>query len=141
MNSKHPKFKELQAFWYKKLKDETDFEDIEDDEHNLKTFNRPRTEGGGGDRYHREKSYRETNTLYYSLCAQLMHDPRFIKATEKWPRHRKIWELHTEGLYYGEIAKRVKMNFYSVRYVITKKFKPLLMQLLKENRDDESNND
>jgi hypothetical protein len=140
MDPKSPQFKLIQKYWYKKLKDQ-DFVDIEDEDHNLKTFNMPR--GGMNTKANEERCNRErtrylANARFYTMCRQFLHTEEFLEATKKRPKHRIIWEMYSEGIFYRIIAKKVGMHVEGVRYVL-RKLIPIMMEEAK--KDDESNSD
>lgn len=79
-------FKDLKDDWYAVLK-ESGFEDIEQDENNLKRWDS-----------HHFKAQTTPTTFehtqeYYRLAGQFLHDHAFAGAWEK-----KVWELHASGL-------------------------------------------
>lgn len=101
MNPKKPRteYEKLRAFWYKVLKDDG-FEDIEQDEDNLKEWST---------RAVRKNEY--ANTLdswadkleYYDLATRFLNEYRFESELE-----RAIWAYHTEGISYRSIARLLR---------------------------------
>jgi len=92
------KFKELQERWYKKL-EKSGFEDVED-----MTLNEPLLKNWDNFRYRKvtPEEY-ESRTRYYSNCRDVLNTYPFERAI-----HRRIWELHTEGLSLRQIEKTIK---------------------------------
>lgn len=87
-------FKILNDQWYKKLKNEG-FEDIEESETRLHKWSPPLT------RFNAEIF--ESKQVYYQLAGQFLHEHIFESNL-----HKKVWELHSEGIEGREIAKSVK---------------------------------
>lgn len=81
-----------QAFWYKKLKDETDFVDIENADGQLKIQSAF---------FNGKKSIIQTASSrleYYNMARKFIYDYKFKNKLEKI-----IWEYHSEGLSLNEI--------------------------------------
>ncbi len=102
MPFKNKLFKDLQAEWYKVLKD-SGFKDIEQDEDNLKRW----------DSHHFKAQTTptafQTKQDYYRLAGQFLHDYTF---EEEW--HTKAWEYHVEGLSTRDIVRTMKSQGYAL---------------------------
>lgn len=101
--------KELQAFWYRKLK-ELGFEDIE----NVALSDRPLIQ------WHAHYFQQRHTSLgfsqqeeYYRLAAIWLHDHTFKTKTDK-----RIWELHAQGVGYRGIAKALKIKMWVVEHSV-----------------------
>lgn len=88
--------KKLQTSWYKKLENEG-FEDIEQDEDNLKLWSIEffRT------RYN--KSLYEAKEEYYRLAGSFLYEYSFKDATDKF-----IWKLHAQAISTRDIEEKLK---------------------------------
>ena len=120
---KTKKHRELERLWYDKLKAEG-FEDCEDTEHPerpLKAWH---------DRLHRHPDPRsslhitqiEAISAYYAAAGALLHEQEFEISV-----HRKIWELHCEGLSRSQIEEvlaktrfRKKLKRSQIQNIINK---------------------
>ena len=111
--SKKTDFLKLKKEWYGKLK-ESGFDDIEQDEDNLKfwscNFNRAGT-----------ATARIIAESYYNQASNFLNDFEFENPAEKF-----IWEQHTKGLSHDTIAKDLKIqNIKTNRTTIGIKIKKL----------------
>lgn len=104
--SNQQSLKELQKVWYQKLKDEG-FKDIEQEGKNgfLKEWSRKFRIPYGSQvakGYTTEDKIRdnEVKETYYRLAGHFLYDYKFKTETL-----RNIWELHSEGVSYRNIAK------------------------------------
>lgn len=99
-NSK--KFKQLQAKWYKKLKD-NNFEDIEEihkGEFKIKKYHSYHFV----QRFLRRNGFSlESKQEYYELCLEFLHVYSFESLIE-----RRIWEAHAQGASLQEISDSIK---------------------------------
>lgn len=109
---KTKKFKALKDKWYKKL-ERSGFEDIEDnkyDEPKLKEYD-----------YLRFKkislSLHEARAKYYSNCRDILAKDDFQTKL-----HKRIWELHTDGLSLREIEREIKNEYKkdTINFIIRK---------------------
>jgi hypothetical protein len=94
-------FKKLKAKWYKKLKDETDFVDIEYEDGSM-TSCLPRSP--------RNKIPYQQELIrdYYYMCYHFLNEHDFTTELEK-----VIWEYHTEGISVRDIVvvlKKIKIK-------------------------------
>lgn len=88
--------KKLQREWYKKLKDEDGFEDIEDTNHPgmpLKTWHSHKWKNTPPEKF-------AATEIYYDKARELLNTYEFES-----PTHLKIWELHCDGLSKRKIEK------------------------------------
>lgn len=92
-NSEYAK---LKALWYKKLKDEG-FDDIEQDEDNLKSWSAKFVREGS------PLELIESKTAYYQMATNFLNDYDFETELEKI-----IWTYHSEAISYRNIAKLLK---------------------------------
>lgn len=107
-------FKRLQARWYKKLKD-TGFEDAEDtksERQYMKAwhgsyFQARYTE----DEFESKKQYYDRARAF--LAEQFGNVPFFVRPTEA-----TIWELHSDGMGYRDIARQLDTKIWRVRLII-----------------------
>lgn len=103
------KFKKLEKIWYDKLKAEgfEDIENIHQEERRLKEwdFNFFRNQFVA-------VKY-ETTIKYYEQGRQILNSYEF-----KTEIHKKIWELHCEGIAERKIAQAVKIYKKSMVHVI-----------------------
>jgi hypothetical protein len=90
---KSKELKKLEAKWYKKLAKEG-FEDIEQDENNLKQWHNHFFFA----RYDADSF--NSKAEYFQLAGAFLHEYEFANEVEK-----KIWELHADGLPLTEIYK------------------------------------
>lgn len=101
----------LRAVWYKKL-EEDGYEDIEQDENNLKVWSSSFVRK-------RPLELMESREAYYHMARKFLNDYTFPNAKEKY-----VWEQHAEGVSSKDIAKnllsiqKVKTNRTSVRQLI-----------------------
>lgn len=97
-------FKQLQEKWYKKLKS-SGYEDIEQDENNLKEW----------DSYAFKSRYNKhlfsSKEAYYQLAGQFLHTYEFMCARDKL-----IWELHSEGHSITQISEKLRKKHYKRYY-------------------------
>jgi hypothetical protein len=98
---KTKKFLDLQDKWYNKLK-KKGFNDIEDT-----TLPEPPLKSWDNFRYKKvtPEEY-EAKTKYYSNCRDILLTYRFSRAL-----HKRIWELHSEGLSLREIEREIKDKY------------------------------
>lgn len=93
------KFKTLQKKWYDKLKKEG-FQDIESDENNLKEWTSVF--------FSRRDPHRMASRMeYFSYATRFLNDHEFADNKEK-----TIWELHSNGKSFTEIAAIIKKKRY-----------------------------
>jgi hypothetical protein len=95
------KFKKLRDKWYAKL-EKTGFKDIEDnkyDEPKLKVYDYLKFKAIPPDLH-------EARKKYYSNCRDVLNVHRFESVL-----HRKIWELHTDGMSLREIERAIKQEY------------------------------
>src|SRR5215813_13107079 len=101
------KFERLKAQWYRKLA-KSGFEDIEDDKGQLRKDTSKRRMQS------RDRSEIEALAEYYRRAEHWL-----LERPTPWdPRHRDIWALHSEGLSYGVISKRLNIKIFDVRKVV-----------------------
>lgn len=112
LTKKQTEFKKLQAKWYKKL-EKDGFEDIEQDEDNLKqwasTYFISRYTNFVGKSGKKDKAYDATwftsQIEYYQMAGRFLHEHTFQSPAEKL-----IWQLHSEGVpntgIYKELIRR-----------------------------------
>lgn len=113
-------FKDLQAKWYKKLKN-SGFEDAEQDETQLKSWS---------NNYftlrHDIKSFKHKER-YYQLAGQFLFSHTFPRIADKL-----VWQLHSEGHTVRKIAKLLKkqgISFHPARIQqLIKKYAELMIQ-------------
>jgi len=125
---KDKEFLKLQKQWYKKVKKETDFKDIEQDEDHLVDWS---------DRFYRQKfldTY-EAKAEYYYMATHFLNDYKFETTLDKI-----IWEYHSNGISFTNISKllkkvRKKVSRDQVEIVINK-LKTAMRKLYKENKDE-----
>jgi hypothetical protein len=55
----------------------------------------------------------EAHVRYYQLASQLTHTFPFFTEID-----RKVWELHCKGLYYSEIAGRLRIPERRVKQLV-----------------------
>lgn len=94
MSSKPTDYELARALWYQKLKDETDFIDIEQDEHRLKVWSAKHAH------LYDHPSVWEANASYYHMATKFLNEFNFEKNLDKI-----IWEYHSEGIGLRDIAK------------------------------------
>lgn len=98
MSYQSKQYRELQAVWYKKLK-EQGFEDIED----TSKSDRP-LEAWHSLRFQKVVGVQVDMTqAYYYRAKELLNTYQFKNKT-----HQRVWELHCEGLSKREIAEEIK---------------------------------
>jgi hypothetical protein len=122
MNTGSRAFRIIRDFWYKKLK-EDGFQDIENADNELLVFNIPRFDDGrvkNKERFDYEKSRKENNENYFSLCRSIMNTPDFEAAVKNWPNHRKIWQMHCDGKSFRQIGETLHIHLECARYAINK---------------------
>lgn len=105
-----PEFKALQAEWYGRLKD-AGFNDIEDAKRErapLKCWHDKRFKKISDVKI-------ETSRSYYDRAADLLHRCQF-----KTPTHRRIWELHCQGLPNRKIAEELAKESDLIHYAYVK---------------------
>lgn len=124
---KSNKFKRLKAAWDKKLA-KSGFKDIEVadspkellktwDTYKFNKFTNPPKQPS-------KNSYDDNNDPrrfyerqdYYLKCAHLLTSNYKFKSA----KHRRIWELHSEGLSFAEIARALKCQKSWAHYVVKK---------------------
>lgn len=103
--------------WYKKLK-ETGFNDLENSQGFLKAY---ASSNFSQTSPHAHESRRE----YYYLCQQFLNEFKFDSELQK-----AIWEYHTNGISYRDIAK-------TVRKVFEDQYKNNLEYILKKHSAEE----
>jgi DNA-directed RNA polymerase specialized sigma24 family protein len=98
----NPKLKQLQAHWYRKLKDDG-FEDIEDpDTGFLKTWTGYR-------------EFRVDKAAYYRLAQLTLASRRMARFSRT---RRAIWRLHAKGLSYTEIVQELGVSDQQVQRAV-----------------------
>lgn len=108
-------FKKLESEWYA-IVSESGFVDIEDTVNEERPLKDWHGSSLGRDATRRGPEAIKATMTYYSCAAELLHVYQFQD-----PLHRKIWELHCEGMPVREIAKRVKkIKYVMVHYVIAR---------------------
>jgi len=117
----NPEFKNLQTLWYEKLQ-QTGFEDIENRSENLKQWN---------NNFFRNRfspiSYQQA-LLYYEKAMEFLLPQDIlcligirIHFMIQNPVHKKIWELHSQGMTERKISAQIKVYKKSmVHYIISK---------------------
>jgi hypothetical protein len=104
--------------WDQRLKD-SGFNDIEDRRTgSLKTWaGNIQLESKGKDKHYNygysSLVWKESQAEYYRIASQCVHEAKF-----KTEMHKRIWELHSEGLTISEIAQRTQLTFKKTRYAI-----------------------
>lgn len=144
---KHPKFKQIQKYWYDRL-EKDGFQDAEEEvkgEILLKRYtlvrirnNKRESTNQNNQRFDREAARAKYNYLFYTLCRQFLFMPELDVIVKKNPKYRMIWEMYGEGITYERIAQQVGMKARGIRAVIAK-LVPIMMEA--HARDDESNSD
>lgn len=88
-------YDKLRAVWYKKLEKEG-FQDIETDEHNLKSWSA---------KFASRKSQElwQAKEAYYYMATNFLNEYAFDSALEK-----TIWEYHTEAISIRDIVKLLR---------------------------------
>ena len=101
-------FRDLQAFWYARLRDETDFVDIENELRGNKIIRGPRK-----DCVERMQAREE----YYRLLRQKVSEDGL-----EWDNRndRRILELHSLGMTFIKIAADVGYNRISVSRIVVR---------------------
>jgi len=119
-------FKKLQDDWSKKLK-ESGFKDIEYNDNLL-------VGGSASNKLNHNFSLEryQNRETYYRLAGQFLHFYKFEDAEEK-----EIWRLHSEGVSYREIPK--KLNISYSKDTIHKKIKKLAKLMLAEHKKEMEN--
>lgn len=84
-------FKALQKKWYGKLEDDG-FQDAEREDGALQNWSTQFSRGN--------LEFNQSKEEYFRLAGHFLHDHRFANETE-----RRVWELHTNGMSTGKIAK------------------------------------
>ena len=128
-----PSFKEAEAQWYKKLKDEG-FQDIEDtsrDDRPLKVWDRSYFLKLDDLSFAAKQSY-------YRQASNFLEQHDFKNEVQ-----RRIWELHTEGISRRDIASKIKglKPTYKQASVgnILLSLRNIMFKLLKDNQAGEEN--
>lgn len=93
--NKKTEYEEQREIWYKKLKDEG-FQDVEQDEYNLKVWSTAFT------RKSFLKSWREKESYYY-MATSFLNDYKFETELDK-----VIWEYHVNALSVRDIADTLR---------------------------------
>ena len=111
--------KQLIKDWDKKLK-AAGFNDIEErDSDRLKSwagsvsFSEKKNKKNHFNYGYTSLTWKESQGEYYRVAGQILHETEF-----KNERHRRIWELHCEGLSGSEIAEKLKLTKRQVKYAI-----------------------
>lgn len=104
MTQQNKQLKTLQKEWYTKLK-KSGFEDIEQDENNLKEWESSRYYRGRNNEADFEKVIliQEAKEQYYRMAGHFLHDHNFESAVDKF-----IWEMHSEGVAHRKIVPLLK---------------------------------
>lgn len=95
------KFQKLKDKWYKKLSKEG-FEDIENTDGSLKTTIDPRTAA-------KAFKVQQSTEEYYRDAAKFLHSHQFESGL-----HKRIWEMHCEGMGAVRISKRLSLKTSSI---------------------------
>lgn len=106
---KTDKFKKLNDAWKKKL-EKSGFVDCEQDENYLKQFS---GNFAKNQESNKSRAVIEGKLQYYSMCRQFLVTHKF-----KNKLHRKVFELHCEGLGVRKIAERVGTYFNRVQGIL-----------------------
>lgn len=94
--SKKPlSYQEERDIWYQKLSD-SDFEDIEEDEYNLKFY----TAAWFKAQFKKHGHSWQTKASYYQMASSFLEEYKFANSIEQ-----TIWMYHSEGISYRDIAK------------------------------------
>lgn len=88
-------YQSLKKVWYKKL-EKSGFQDIEQDEFNLKQYSFRITQAAVRRSWH-------ASSEYYYMADQFLHNFKFKNNLE-----RIIWEYHANGISMRDIAKLLK---------------------------------
>lgn len=106
MKTKSKEFNDLQAKWYKKLKD-SGFEDAEQDPETLKQWTRSKfaPQQNNGAALDVVMAKNRSKQEYYRLAGHFLYDFNFTSEL-----HRLIWELHSDGLSHRDISDKLKEN-------------------------------
>jgi hypothetical protein len=106
VNWKSKKFLLLQEKWYRKLR-ESGWVDIEKNNflinyHSMKlsrecTYN---SRANRGEVSRATRAYQESRRQYYRIAAQFLYSHKF-----QHPLHKRIWQLHVNGVSQRDIAK------------------------------------
>lgn len=126
-------FKEVQRFWYQKLKDEG-FKDAENPEtgmlHHWSTnIFLSYTE----DAVSRLVSLPHKQR-YYELASQFIYTSEFKTIVAKNPHYEMIWKMHAEGTSYRVIGTSVNLHLVTVHQIVKRMAKVMLER--KESEDD-----
>lgn len=134
--SQSKQYKDLKVEWYKKLK-ESGFDDVEQDEDNLKEWTSSKLYRGqnNGASFEHIQVTRSSREEYYRLAGYFLYDHEF-----KTPLEKEIWTYHSDGKSLREIAsilreQKVKIYKDKVHIII----KALTRQMLIRYRGVESN--
>jgi hypothetical protein len=111
-------FKALQKAWYKKLRDEG-FDDIEQDEENLKVWHSHFFANRLKNR-HTQSSW-ASKEEYFRVAGQFLHDHEFLDPLDK-----AVWELHANGLPVTKIVDELRSRRPKIK--TKKKITPLLIR-------------
>jgi hypothetical protein len=138
MKIKSPEFQALQKYWYNKLKQKgfNDIENVHTD--TLKTYSLSQSDNKERFKYLRSRQI--YTQRFYELCNQLRYDPKYLEATKRYPKRRKIWDLYCAGDYPHIIGQKVKMSTTAIRYIIGK-YIPMVIESNSAKYDDESDSD
>ena len=101
-------FKEIQTYWYGRLKDEG-FDDIEDTNspmEKLKSWHSFRFT-------HDDLDHFETRRAYYDRALEFLHSHSFESE-----RDMSVWALHCEGVSIRNIALKLSIKQYQAHRVI-----------------------
>lgn len=96
-----PKDKALLEKWNKKLDkyDDCNAEDMSFDEPKLRVWHNFKWKKLGQNEY-------EARLKYFNNCSSILHNYRFENTL-----HKRIWELHTEGMSLRDIEKAIKFRY------------------------------
>ena len=118
-------FKQLNAFWRKKL-EESGFKDAEQDDGNLKQWT---------SHYFKVRHTgvrAEAKEMYYRRASQFLHEHAF-----KTDQERSIWELHASGLSIRGIARKLQASVWLVSETIRKISLAMKQTITTEQDSDE----
>lgn len=105
--------KALRDEWYGKLKEETDFVDIEDHRGRL-------IDHGSLCDLSQRIHFKKKETFEIKLSYYIWASAQVVTAHFKCERDRQVWELHSEGLTGAEISEKVGLERTWVNRVIQK---------------------
>lgn len=130
MDLKSKQFKDLQATWYKKLKN-SGFEDIEKDEKYLKFYPLEYFET------HYDPIKYQAKEDYYRMAGKFLYDHFFNEAgnarKDRDQESRLIWQAHAEGTSIRNIVKLIKKKGFKSKRDKVHKIVQQLVKIMVEN--------